>query len=112
MNCISSKYNTEIIKIVLHDPKSNYEPGFFFIHLHSDAERSVLLYKEAGKWVFYEEGAPLAIEDLDGYKNKFKKERLSNEIILNYLNKLGFHSGDLNFKNCKRRTFLFEQIRW
>lgn len=64
-------------------------PFFKFYYSNSNLEeRLIQVYKE-DKWVFYEEGIPLSIENINYYKNRLIKKRLNNSVIKEYLLKLG-----------------------
>ena len=51
----------------------------FYSSDYSANERLILAYKE-DKWVFYEKGVPLFVENMDYYKNRLIKNRLNNTI--------------------------------
>lgn len=64
-------------------------PFFKFYYSNSNLEeRLIQVYKE-DKWVFYEEGIPLSIENINYYKNRLIKKRLNNSVIKEYLLKFG-----------------------
>lgn len=112
LNCISINTNCEIYRINLHDEESSFEPSFTFSYLHKGRERLVLLYKEADKWVFFEKGTPLAFEKIQLYKERIKKNRLSNKIILEYLSNLGVPN-KINFlDDIRGEIIFFEQKKW
>lgn len=52
------------------------------------AERDVLAYKDP-QWTFYDRGTPLPIEDVSLYKSRRIRDRLNNDVILLYLERLG-----------------------
>lgn len=71
-------------------------PGYHFHYSDTNfTERTILAYKE-DKWVFYEQGKPLAFENTDYYKNRLIKKRLNNKIIEEYLLKLGINIWDID----------------
>ena len=51
-------------------------------------KRVCYVMKENKKWIFYEEGEILFFEDVKNYENKFKKDKLDQNTIINYLHKL------------------------
>lgn len=71
-------------------------PSYKFHYSDSNFnDRDILAYKE-DKWVFYEQGRPLAFENTDYYKNRLIKKRLNNKIIEEYLLKLGINIWDID----------------
>ena len=81
---------------------------FYFSNPHFK-ERIVQVYKE-DKWVFYEEGTPLAIENTNYYKRRFIKGRLNNSIIKEYLLKMGV---DLSLIDHQiTNGFVFTRKEW
>ena len=84
--------------------KLKQHPAYFFIKFfYSDKDefqqRVVHLIKE-NTWTFYENSdkvKPLEIETTENYNLKRKTDRLNTEIILGYMNKLGFNLTDDNF---------------
>ena len=77
-------------------------PKYHFHYSNAEfEERDVVAYKE-DRWVFYDRGVPLPIENLDFYKNRFIKKRLNAEIIEEYLLKLGIYLWDIdsNVEEC------------
>jgi len=57
----------------------------------------VQLLKDTYKWEFNVEGNPLAIEDLANYQKRKKTDRLNDDILENYMKRLGF--------DCTQREF-------
>ena len=72
-------------------------------------ERIVLSYKE-DKWVFYEKGNPIDIEDIANYKNKLIKNRLNIMIIDSYIRNLGINIWSID-ENVNE-FFQFERLCW
>lgn len=69
--------------------ESNPHPMFMFYYSQSNIqERLIQVYKE-DKWVFYEIGKPISIENMCLYNKRLVKDRLNNGVIENYLLKLG-----------------------
>ncbi len=85
-------------------------PYFHFHYSNSRfLERDVLAYKE-DKWVFYETGTPLDIENVSYYKNRMIKKRLNNTIIEEYLLKLGINLWGADSSIDKYVTY--KQLAW
>ena len=91
---------------------SNDTVNPFFKFYFSDSnfkERLVQVYKE-DKWVFYEEGTPLDIEDINYYRNSRIKKRLNNFIINEYLLKLGIDFTKIDYDIS--RGIVYRRKRW
>lgn len=70
--------------------------GSYFQHFGKEGERVVYAINEY-PWTFYEEGTPLPFEQLDRYKYRLKKDRLTEEMICDYMNALGYPIDDEKF---------------
>ncbi len=97
--------NFEIYYFLIHEER--YE-AYHFCYFHSDKKRNILCYQDP-KWVFYEEGIPLPLEDTDLYKSKNKRDRLNKCIIMRYLQRAGWNIEDKNFWHTNRTVYLYEQ---
>ncbi|WP_333616828.1 hypothetical protein [Bacteroides pyogenes] len=72
------------------------EPLYLFKYATASLEdRVVIAYKE-DKWVFYEVGERLPIENPDFYKQRRANQRLNNAIVLSYLEKMGITLDDID----------------
>jgi hypothetical protein len=91
--------------------ESCLEHPFFHFHYSNSKfiERDVLAYKE-DKWIFYETGTPLDIENIHYYKNRMIKKRLNNTIIEEYLLKLGINLW--NADSSIDKTITYKQLVW
>ena len=72
-------------------------------------KRYLLCYQDP-QWVFYEEGEPLKFENVELYKSRLKKNRLNKEILLQYLNCLGWNIMDENFWHTNNVIYEFVQM--
>ena len=50
-----------------------------------------------GRWDFFEQGVPFKFEDINQYKKRFKAQRLSTEMIINYTKQFGCDITDTSF---------------
>ena len=87
----------------MSDIKSAYSMNLFLYSKKSGIERTVMSYYDDTHWVFYDTGEPIEIENLNYYKVRLKKERISRNIVMEYMSKLGI------IKNEKRNT-MFKKI--
>lgn len=81
----------------------------FYLSDASAKERIILAYKE-DKWVFYEKGVPLDVENIDYYNNRSIRKRLNNEIIKEYLLKLGIDLSSIDDKISN--GFVLQRKEW
>ena len=82
----------------------------YHFHYYSSTKcRHILCYQDP-QWVFYEDGAPLEFENVELYKLRLKKKRLNKEIILQYLNHLGWNLLDENFWRTENVVYEFVEI--
>ena len=92
--------------------KLSQYPAYFFVKFfYSDKgefqQRVVHLIKEYN-WTFYEnskEVKALEVEIIENYKLKRKTDRLNTEIILDYMNKLGYNLTDDDFFKTNRKVY-------
>ena len=75
----------------------------------SGESRNVLTYTE-GRWVFYESGNILPFENGEYYKNKYIKNRLNANILIEYITKLGYNFIDIDKNVIRCNTF--ERTSW
>lgn len=105
----SRLFNKQVFLLGFTMNKSKYEPAWFFQYLQSAGkevnERVVYLIKE-GKWVFYEKGDPLPIEEVSNYSKRYKKDRLNNEIIFGYLKSAGYDLQNDEFYKTNKKVHL------
>ncbi len=96
LNKYSYNYNKEIASVTFSNGNTNY-PVFRFLYRNGTVIRNVQLLKDTNKWEFYSEGEPLSIEEVTNYKQMRNVNKLNNEIIENYMKKLGF--------DCTKKEF-------
>ena len=106
---IHKKAGGNHIRILLTDIRMQF-PAFHFHYSDSYfVERDILAYKE-DKWVFYEKGTPLQIENTSYYKKRLVKNRLNSNIIEEYLIKLGICLWDID--SSIDNIITYEQNSW
>ena len=96
INFVAKKCEMDYYKISIYDGTSQMMEAYHFHFYSSTKCRHILCYKDP-QWVFYEEGNPLDFENVELYKLRLKKKRLNKEIILQYLNCLGWNMLNENF---------------
>ena len=86
----------------MSDPKSRCSMNMFFYSKEPGTERTVMSYYDDTHWVFYDNGEPIEIEDLNYYKARFKRNRISKDIVIEYMRRLGikFYDIDKDITDC------------
>lgn len=86
----------------MSDPKSRCSMNMFFYSKEPGTERTVMSYYDDTHWVFYDNGEPIEIEDLNYYKTRFKRDRINKDIVIEYMRRLGikFYDIDKDITDC------------
>ena len=105
---VAEKCGMEYYNISICDGTSQMMEAYHFHYYSSAGCRHILCYQDP-QWVFYEEGEPLEFENVELYKLRLKKKRLNKEIILQYLNHLGWNLWDENFWHTENVVYEFEE---
>ncbi len=58
------------------------------------------------RWDFYEEGNPFPFEQTEKYKERIKKKRLTNDMILDYAEAMGYDVRNPDFWESDNATYL------
>lgn len=87
-----------------------YPYNEFYYSYDGKCKRVVKSYLDDTRWVFYEEGEPLFFEDVNNYKARMKKKRLTKEILLDYMSKYGINFYDIDSNIVRRLNYI--QDRW
>jgi hypothetical protein len=96
MPVIAKKLNCEGIRVVQvkqtlpAKPKKDSRGNFGATILEvfgtdMDYKRSIAAVNDGGRWVFEQSGAPYPFEDLSAYDRRLKRERFTEEMLVNYL---------------------------
>jgi hypothetical protein len=64
------------------------------------------------KWDFWEQGERLTFEQVDKYSERFIKNRLTNDVILDYLMELGWNLRSEDFWATDETAYCFEWKQW
>ena len=99
-----------IITCALSNETETDNPFFKFYFSNSNLEeRLIQAYKE-DRWIFYEEGKPLSFENLDYYKRRRIIDRLNNNIIKEYMIRLGI---DINIIDAQIKAgIVYVRKKW
>ena len=84
---ITKRRNAKSCYMKIMDLNKIVDASNYFIYCENSQERIVYTLKE-DRWVFWEQGTPLAFENTAYYTAKQRKNRLSKEIMLEYCENL------------------------
>ncbi|MCR5395036.1 MAG: hypothetical protein K6E86_06565 [Bacteroidales bacterium] len=107
----AAKMKCSLIRISM-SVKTPNEPErlFWFQYISPDGKERVVYALREDRWIFYEEGEPLPFENLDYYKRRMIKERIGNDVIIEYLSKLGVNFFDIDSEVSQCMTL--ERTAW
>lgn len=94
-----------------NDDICEYPHHEFVIRTESNGERIVYTHVES-KWEFFQSGNSLDFENLENYKRRKIRDRLTNEIINEYMDKLGYKIWKDDFYKSDKKAIYFEQLAW
>jgi hypothetical protein len=107
IHILSTKYLFPSYTIALENILSE-EPHFLFYYQEDKKKRIVRAMKESNRWNFYEDGTPLVFENLDNYTKKRIKDRVTKQILLDYLKCLNWDILDDAFLNSSKAILYIE----
>jgi len=89
-NAIANNLKSEYYLFTLSaDGISDPKNAFYYVNKAEGINRERVVYSmKDGKWVFYEKGEPLQFENLENYKQKIIKKRLTKQILIEYCKKI------------------------
>jgi hypothetical protein len=101
-------YQREVLMIYLDPVDSKGKMGFYY---YSDnKERIVRALYDNPKWTFFEKGEILPFENSEYYKKKKITDRMNNDIMKEYLLKLGVDINSPDFYKSKTSFILGKTV--
>ena len=88
--------NCTLVQIRMSIVSINALGCFWFQYIYPDGKERVIYALKEDRWVFYEEGDILPFENPDYYKRRRIRDRINNEIIIEYLAKCGINFYDID----------------
>lgn len=98
----------ETFNFYLSDIKDKGKIGFYAYGLNYERVVRVLF---DDKWQFFEKGEPLFFENVDIYKNRKIVDRMNNEVLIQYLNRLNLNIMDGQLTTTVRSFFTGHEIK-
>jgi hypothetical protein len=91
--CLTNNHHFTTIHWSAHDAWTTFQAGSAFYHRRWDGakvvQRVVQTAQEDRRWTFYESGEPLAQEDIEGYRDARKRDRLNERRMADLLERFG-----------------------
>jgi hypothetical protein len=109
--CLSRRVPRGILKFRVESLNRKY-PGNLLCQFEDfETVRLVRAMKDGDRWEFFEIGKPLWFEDPGFYKARNKKDRITSQIIAEYIERLGYGSLENEFwcDPNKTATYVFEE---
>ena len=110
-NVLNLRYGYDITQICLTlDPENKignqeYDIRLFYHWGRDHSERMVRVMQDP-HWDFYEIGEPFPFEQTEKYKERIKKKRLTNDMILDYAEAMGYDVRNPDFWKSDNATYL------
>lgn len=99
------------IQIVSTQEAAEYPQNLFEYWLDGESARKVMVMRDTDQWVFFEEGVPQEFEETSVYSRKIKKQRLTRDLLLRYLAKLGWDAENSEFWSSSKAAAYFYENR-
>ncbi|TDT46459.1 hypothetical protein CLV90_0509 [Maribacter spongiicola] len=109
---LAKRYDRLVIDLTFSNKNLAVYPAYLFQYYGgSDIERIIYSMNDGGPWKFYETGQVQDFENLEHYSKRIKNKRMNNDIILEYLSKIGI-SIDNSFFHSEMDAIYFERTKW
>ena len=112
---IRKKHNFEVVQVCLSVDLPNCDFRYamrVFHHWAQDGNERYVRVMQDPKWDFWEQGERLPFEQVDKYSERFIKNRLTNDAILDYLMELGWNLRSEDFWATDETAYCFEWKQW
>ena len=110
-NVLNLRYGYDVTQICLTlDPENKIDDEVYdmrlFYHIGKVYERRLVRVMQDPRWDFYEIGEPFPFEQTEKYKERIKKKRLTNDMILDYAEAMGYDVRNPDFWESDNATYL------
>lgn len=110
-NILHLRYGFDITQICLTlDPENKIDNEIYdmrlFYHIGKDNSMRMVRVMQDPRWDFYEIGEPFPFEQTEKYKERIKKKRLTNDMILDYAEAMGYDVRNPDFWKSDNATYL------
>lgn len=110
-NVLHLRYGFDITQICLTlDPENKIDNEIYdmrlFYHIGKDNSMRMVRVMQDPRWDFYEIGEPFPFEQTEKYKERIKKKRLTNDMILDYAEAMGYDVRNPEFWKSDNANYL------
>ena len=112
INVWNERFGKKAITLRLSNDKICTYPHHEINIKTTNKEHRVVYTHVESKWIFFQGGPIQDFENTDYYKAKIIKDRLDNNIVNEYMSKLGFEIGSNDFYKSAQDGIYFEQLSW
>ena len=111
-NILNSTYGYDITRIGLTFDDKVFVKGndnyayFLFLHQDCHEKRRLVRVMQDPRWDFFEIGEPLPFEQTEKYTERIKKKRLTNDMILDYVEAMGYDVRKPDFWKSDNAVYL------
>ncbi len=108
---LNLRYGYDVTQICLTlDPEIKIDDEVYdmrlFCHIGKEHEKRLVRVMQDPRWDFYEIGEPFPFEQTEKYKERIKKKRLTNDMILDYAEAMGYDVRNPDFWKSDNATYL------
>lgn len=110
---LSRRFGYDIVRICLTTDLDNrindeeiYQCRYFHYLGKSDSDERLVRVMQDPRWVFFEMGEPLPFEQTEKYTERIKKKRLTNDMILDYAEAMGYDVRNPDFWKSDNAIYL------
>ena len=110
---LSRRYGYNIVMVSLTTDLDNrinneeiYQCRYFHYLGKSDSDERLVRVMQDPRWDFFEIGEPLPFEQTEKYTERIKKKRLANDMILDYVEAMGYDVRNPDFWKSDNAVYL------
>lgn len=103
------RFGLSLVAVRCSPPNDENAINEFAWYENKQLRRFVRAMKDSPRWTFYERGEVLAFEHTDKYKSKLIRQRLTREMVLQYVTALGAPVFDTGFWLTDMPSYTFVQ---
>ena len=109
--CTSMRIPEPVYRFALSTDDDEWPKNLFEILDGGVTRRHVSILKDVDRWVFWQKGEPIAEEDVEEYRNRRIRHRLTREYLVSLATRLHFPIADDGFWESDSEAVYFEEQR-
>jgi hypothetical protein len=106
---VSAAVSGRVISVILSAAGRKFPLNSFQVFKNGQILRVVRVLKDGDKWSFYEQGVPQDFEEPELYRSRVVKNRLTMDIMMTYMSRLGLEVRDQDFWSSRHPAFYIAQ---